>query len=137
MDQHPNLPSELHKIYEEIKNTKKFTHKKISELKTQLFDMKVKYADNEKLYRIAENIDNNLDQENKKLNNLKMTVISALGTIFLPLGFITGFFGMNFNTMGNPTLKKGILAVKHVDKFIITLSIFSIIIISALYYINF
>jgi hypothetical protein len=44
---------------------------------------------------------------------------------------------MNFNTMGNPTLKKGILAVKHVDKFIISLSVFSIIIISALYYINF
>lgn len=137
MDQHPNLPSELHKIYEELKNTKKFTHKKISELKTQLFEMKVKYADNEKLYRIAENIDNNLDEENKKLNNFKMTVISALGTIFLPLGFITGFFGMNFNTMGNPTLKKGILAVRHVDKFIITLSVFSTIIISALYYINF
>lgn len=132
-----DLPQELQKIYEEIKNTKKFTHAKISELKTQLFKMKVKYADNEKLYRIAENIDDNLDEENKKLNNLKMTVISALGTIFLPLGFITGFFGMNFNSMGNPTLKKGILAVKHVDKFIITLSVFSIIIVSALYYINF
>ena len=99
--------------------------------------MKLKYADNEKIYRIVENIDDNLDEENKNLNNLKMTMISALGTIFLPLGFITGFFGMNFNTMGNPTLKKGILAVKHVDKFIISLSIFSIIIISTLYYINF
>lgn len=137
MDQHRDLPPEIHKIYEEIKNTKKFTHAKISEFKTQLFDLKIKYADNEKLYRIAENIDINLDEENKKLNNLKMTVISALGTIFLPLGFITGFFGMNFNTMGNPTLKKGILAAKHVDKFIITLSVFSIIIIGALYYINF
>jgi Mg2+ and Co2+ transporter CorA len=137
MDTHSDLPPELHKIYEKIKNTKKFTHTKISELKTQLFEMKVKYAENEKIYRIAENIDDNLDEENRKLNNLKMTVISALGTIFLPLGFITGFFGMNFNSMGNPTLKKGILAVKHVDKFIISLSIFSIIIISALYYVNF
>jgi magnesium transporter len=131
------LPSEVHEIYEKIKNTKKFTHTKISELKKNIFEMKLKYADNEKIYRIVENIDDNLDEENKNLNNLKMTMISALGTIFLPLGFITGFFGMNFNTMGNPTLKKGILAVKHVDKFIISLSIFSIIIISTLYYINF
>ena len=137
MDQHPELPSEVHEIYKKIKNTKKFTHTKISELKKNIFEMKLKYADNEKIYRIVENIDDNLDEENKNLNNLKMTMISALGTIFLPLGFITGFFGMNFNTMGNPTLKKGILAVKHVDKFIISLSIFSIIIISALYYINF
>lgn len=137
MDQHPDLPTEIHKIYEEIKNIKKFTHAKISELKTQVFHLKIKYADNEKLYRIVENIDTNLDEENKKLNNLKMTVISALGTIFLPLGFITGFFGMNFNTMGNPTLKRGVLATKHVDKFILSLSIFSIIIIGALYYINF
>ena len=44
MDKHLDLPSELHKIYEEIKTTKKFTHTKISELKTQLFDIKVKYA---------------------------------------------------------------------------------------------
>ena len=131
------LPAESEKVYEEVRSTKKFTHKKISSLKTQLFDLKLKYANDEKLYRIVTNIDDNLDEENRKLNNLKMTVISALGTIFLPLGFITGFFGMNFNTMGNPTLKKGILAVKHVDKFIITLSVFSIVIISALYYINF
>ena len=131
------LPAEIEKVYEEVRSTKKFTHKKISSLKTQLFDLKLKYANDEKLYRIVTNIDDNLDEENRKLNNLKMTVISALGTIFLPLGFITGFFGMNFNTMGNPTLKKGILAVKHVDKFIITLSVFSIVIISALYYINF
>ena len=137
MDKHLDLPSEVHEIYEEMKNTNKFTHKKITEMKKNIFEMKIKYADNEKIYRIVENIDDNLDEENKKLNNLKMTVISALGTIFLPLGFITGFFGMNFNTMGNPTLKKGILAVKHVDKFIITLSTFSIIIISFLYYINF
>lgn len=137
MDQHLELPSEVHEIYEKIKNTKKFTHKNILELKKKIFEIKLKYADNEKIYRIAENINDILDEENKNLNNLKMTMISALGTIFLPLGFITGFFGMNFNTMGNPTLKKGILAVKHVDKFIISLSTFSIIIISALYYINF
>ena len=109
----------------------------ITELKRQLFDLKVKYAVNEKIYRIAENIDDNLDEEDKRLNNLKMTMISALGTIFLPLGFITGFFGMNFNSMGNPTLNKGILSVKHVDKFIVGISIFIIVIVGSLYYINF
>lgn len=137
MVQQSELPLEIQKIYKEIKDTRKFTHSKITKLKKELFEMKLKYAVNEKVYRIIENIDDNLDDENNSLNTLKMTLISALGTIFLPLGFITGYFGMNFNSMGNPTLKKGILAIKHVEKFIISMSLFSIIIIGSLYYINF
>lgn len=137
MNHNPELPQEVNEIYKEIKSTKKITHKNIQTMKNKIFELKLKYVDDEKIYKIIQNIDDILDYENKQLNSLKMTVISALGTIFLPLGFITGFFGMNFNSMGNPTLKKGILAIKHVDKFIAGLSIFSIIIIGILYYINF
>ena len=36
-----------------------------------------------------------------------------IGTIFIPLSFIVGFFGMNFESMGSPSLKKGIFTIKH------------------------
>jgi magnesium transporter len=42
------------------------------------------------------------DNINTQLNNL-MRVIAVISTIFLPLSFITGFYGMNFPNM--PALK--------------------------------
>lgn len=132
-----DLPQEVNNIYEEVLKTKKFTHKKIDEYKSELLKLKLKYATNENIYTILKNIDDNLDHENRKLNNFKMTIISALGTIFLPLSFIVGYFGMNFRSMGNLTSNNGILSTRHVERFIFGLSIFSIIIISILYYINF
>ena len=137
MNNDKDLPKEIQNIYDKVLETKKFTHEKIDEYKREIFKLKVEYATNEEMYNILENIDDNLDHENRKLNNFKMTIVSALGTIFLPLGFITGYFGMNFRSMGNPSLKTGVLATKHVERFIFGLSIFSIIIISTLYYINF
>lgn len=137
MNNQEKLPKEIKDIYDEVLETKKFTHKLIDEYKRELFKLKMKYATNEEMYNILEHIDDNLDHENRKLNNFKMTIVSALGTIFLPLGFITGYFGMNFRSMGNPSLKTGVLATKHVERFIFSLSIFSIIVISTLYYINF
>ena len=36
-----------------------------------------------------------------------------IGTIFIPLSFIVGFFGMNFESMGVPSIKKGIFTIKY------------------------
>lgn len=137
MNNNLNLPEDIEEIFNKVKTIKKFTHENIKLLKKNTFALKLKYATNERLYRIIENIESNLDEENRNLSNMKMTIISALGTIFLPLSFIVGYFGMNFNSMGNPTLKRGILATKHVDKFILSLSLFCIVIVSIVYYYNF
>lgn len=137
MDLSHSIPKDVNELYEVINKTKKFTHKKIDELKEKVFRLKIKYIENEKIYRILDHIITILGHENRKLNTLKMTLISALGTIFLPLSFITGYFGMNFRSMGNPSLKKGILATKHVEVFIFALSIISMIVIGSVYYIHF
>lgn len=47
------------------------------------------------------------------LNSLQGNIFSMIGTIFIPLSFIVGFFGMNFESMGVRTLKKGIFTIKH------------------------
>lgn len=43
--------------------------------------------------------------------------------VFLPLSFITSFFGMNFHSMGNPNVKNGILKVPYSDIIISIVSI--------------
>ena len=47
------------------------------------------------------------------LNSLQGNIFSMIGTIFIPLSFIVGFFGMNFRSMGSPSLSKGIFTIKH------------------------
>ena len=68
-----------------------------------------------------------LDHQSKYLNFFSSNILTLVATIFLPLTFITGFFGMNFQSMGVPSLKKGIFTVKHAD-FWIALFSFAIII---------
>jgi len=131
------FPKDINELDKELQDTKKFTHKNIDTLKEKIYTLKMKYIENEKVSRILQNMNELLDHEAHKLNSIKMTIISALGTIFLPLGFITGYFGMNFRSMGNPTLSSGVLATKNVERFILALSIFSISVIGSLYYINF
>ena len=131
------LPSDINELDEELQNTKKFTHKNIDTFKEKVYALKMKYIENEKVSQILQNMIEILNHKTHKLNSLKMTIISALGTIFLPLGFITGYFGMNFRSMGNPTLSSGVLATKNVERFILALSIFCISVIGGIYYINF
>lgn len=61
------------------------------------------------------------------LNDFQSELLTLIATIFLPLTFITGFFGMNFKSMGVPSLKKGIFDLKHADSKILLFSVFSII----------
>ena len=58
-------------------------------------------------------------------------VLTYLNTVFLPLGLITGFFGMNFIQFGNPPTnsnKKGIFAMKNPHTFIAILFVISIVV---------
>lgn len=132
-----NSEENITNLYKKIKKTKKFTHEKINNYLKEVFELKIKNIENLKNYKILNHMQDILEYENDKLNTFKMTIISAIGTIFLPLGFITGYFGMNFRSMGSPSLKTGILTMKNVERFILSLSIFSIIIVSSIYYIYF
>lgn len=70
------------------------------------------------------------------LNSLQDNIFSMIGTIFIPLSFIVGFFGMNFESMGVPSLKKGIFTIKHAQHKLASI-FFIIIFFTIMLYINF
>ena len=70
------------------------------------------------------------------LNSVQDNIFSMIGTIFIPLSFIVGFFGMNFESMGVPSLKKGIFTIKHAQHKLATI-FFIIIFFTIMLYINF
>lgn len=67
---------------------------------------------------------NNVMQVKQKQSIDSLTLITL---IFLPLSFITGYFGMNFKAMGSPAMKSGIFSWKKGEHFVFALFLFSII----------
>ena len=74
-------------------------------------------------------IEDYLDNKTALDTNNKLDFLTILNTIFLPLGFIVGFFGMNFYVMGGQTNGKGILSSKHGYSIIIKSFLISIILV--------
>lgn len=152
-----NILIELNKLEEIIKNldynileNKKFIFKNLYIYKKKLIKISIEYDEyllNNNKNKIIEhkikNINKNIKlliefhnlnisiQKHKNINNL-----SLISTIFLPLSLITGYFGMNFYHMGNPTLKKGILSINHANKFVFILFIITIILTLLLFHYN-
>lgn len=62
------------------------------------------------------------------IKHLQNHILSLIATVFIPLSFITGFFGMNFKSMGVPSLNnKGVLNLKDGHHKVTILSIILVI----------
>lgn len=84
----------------------------------------------EKIMKRLHIVDKNLEiikDFNTALHNKRQTKaidsLTIVNTIFLPLTLIVGYFGMNFKSMGCPTIKTGILTMKYGQIFVIGLCI--------------
>ena len=71
-----------------------------------------------------------LETYNNQLSNISqknsIDILTVINTIFLPLALITGYFGMNFKSMGAPSLKTGVLAFKNGQLLVFFLFVLSI-----------
>lgn len=118
----------VHALQEEVRQTTKFTHKSINRMMSRVYALKEVNLENDTRFKILTHIEDVLKYENEKLNHFKSTVMTLVNTVFLPLGVLTGFFGMNFASMGNPDIKKGILSVKNSETFVFGLMFFFFIV---------
>ena len=126
-----NNISDIDQLEQEVKNTNKFTEKKVAKLLEKVFILEKKYlGNNGKDWKKIQHIKDYLMHKYDENESFKSHLLTMIATIFLPLGVIVGFFGMNFKSMGAPSLKNtGIFNVKHAEKIIAGLSIVSSIII--------
>jgi len=97
---------EIYDLENKIKN--ELTEKDIKKYIELTMELKRKYLNDQEKYTILSHIQEYLKYKIDINNHKNLNIISLINTLFLPLGIIVGFFGMNFKSMGSPTNDHGI-----------------------------
>ena len=127
--------ADIKQLEKDIHMQKKLSIKDIHNFLQTSYILERKYLnDNDANWKHIQHIQDYLQYKYNKHEEFKSRILTLIATIFLPLGVIVGFFGMNFKSMGAPALKnKGVFNIKHADKFVFWMAIFSIIVISLIF----
>ncbi len=88
------IEKKIHEFEESIFEGKNVDIKEFYRLKKILIDSKEEYRDLLELHLILESM---LEKSNNDLMNKRLNLLTIWSTIFLPLSFYTGVFGMNFD----------------------------------------
>ena len=88
------LQEKLQKFEEEIFEGKEIDVKEFYRLKKHLIDTK---KDNQDLLELHMILETMLDKQQNDLMNKRLNLLTIWSTIFLPLSFYTGVWGMNFD----------------------------------------
>jgi len=94
MEEVKNLKNKLTQFENDIFNGKNINIKEFYKLKKELLDKREDHQDLLELHLILEAM---LDKSNNELMNKRLNLLTIWSTIFLPLSFYTGLFGMNFD----------------------------------------
>jgi len=73
--------------------------KDLHEIKKELISLKIQKPNNEEiktLYEVFENLENTYQRIQDDKINTRLNILTIWSTLFLPLSFFTGMFGMNF-----------------------------------------
>ena len=89
-----NLEEKLNNFEEDIFEGKDIEIKEFYRLKKQLLDTK---KDNQDLLELHMILETMLDKQQNELMNKRLNLLTIWSTIFLPLSFYTGLWGMNFD----------------------------------------
>lgn len=127
----PNIS--LDELIEKINNKKDWNIKDSKDILDILYEIeKNEYKNKKKLSDDERNkitfYKSYIQHQIDFIKHLQNHLLSLVATVFIPLGFITGFFGMNFKSMGAPSLNNnGILNLKNGHNKITILSIILVI----------
>jgi len=124
---------EINKLESEL--NEKLSIQDINKYLEEVIKLKRKNINNNSEYKILSHIQEYLEYKLNKKNHQNISLLSFVNTLFLPLGIIVGYFGMNFNSMGNPTLSKGIL--KDFDAYQLVGVLFFVSFIASFYLFNY
>lgn len=147
------LNNTLTKLTSYLINKDNFNHDKINgdsyeiskillKLKLRLELLQIKYQDNNEIqekinnYQTRTKFFTDTIKDINNFNNIKdlraqgrsLKLLTTINMVALPLAVITGYFGMNFKSMGNPTHSKGILSSLHGQKIVFILFVISTIV---------
>lgn len=125
----------LRKKFEILEQHQNMKEQELQQIMRQIFKEKMKNLDNYSIIQQLDELESIIKFQLKNIQSNKHNYLILVNLVFLPLGFITGFFGMNFRSMGTPSLSKGILTIPHGEKFVFGLSLLSSISIIMYYYV--
>tara|TARA_Y100000389_G_scaffold194024_1_gene223503 strand:- start:2982 stop:3566 length:585 start_codon:yes stop_codon:yes gene_type:complete len=112
--------------------------KDLSKLKIKLIDIIVKDNLNENIeikknekkvdnmLTLLESIESYVNTYLQHKQHTSLNILTILQFVFFPLTIITGYYGMNFMSMGSPSLKRGIFSIKNGEKWVFLLMLISI-----------
>lgn len=88
------IENKLQQFEEDIFEGKEINIKEFYKLKKHLIDTK---KDNQDLLELHMILETMLDKQQNELMNKRLNLLTIWSTIFLPLSFYTGLWGMNFD----------------------------------------
>ena len=83
-----------------VTNHVHFDEMDLYRIKKQMLEFKLDNPDNkdiDTLLQLMDNLDTAFDKDQSKKMNHKLNLLTVWSTIFLPLSFYTGMWGMNFD----------------------------------------
>lgn len=123
----------LQQIIDTINNEKNWTIRKCKTVYQELNSYQLDYyQNNQKENPQATYYMSFIQNEYRLLNNIQGYILTYVATIFLPLSFIVGFFGMNFRSMTNSIFK-----IRYGQVFVLSMCIFVTILVTCLLFFGF
>lgn len=123
----------LQQIIDTINNEKNWTIRKCKTVYQELNSYQLDYyQNNQKENPQVTYYMSFIQNEYRLLNNIQGYILTYVATIFLPLSFIVGFFGMNFRSMTNSIFK-----IRYGQVFVLSMCIFVTILVTCLLFFGF
>lgn len=126
----------LDQLEEVIETDESISMEDISTYKKQLFHLEKHFVSDDNIngWNRINRLHKYLQHLQENHNSIKSSILTIIATVFLPLGVIVGYFGMNFQSMGVPSLKHGIFTKKNAQHYVLMLCFISTLVVLLFFY---